>query len=373
MHADDLLGAWHRHVLELMPGVSLFDAHTHIGQNDPDGFKCTPDQLLAALEPAGSRAVVFAMHEPDGYRDANDWVIASAAASAGRLVPFCRVNPRSAARAEFERCLQAGAKGLKLHPRAEQFSMSEPEVRDLFELASSARVPVLIHAGRGIPALGEHALALAIDFPRVPVILAHAGICDLSWLAGRAREHPNLLFDTAWMSPPDLLALFMLVPPGQVLYATDLPYGSVAQSCIMAFRCALQAGLSGAAIESVAGGQLERLLAGEDPVDVGPAPGPPARGTDPLLGRIGFYLTWANALTSQGIDAVEMLDLARLACVVGDEAPQAALCRSISALVDLAAAAPLGEELQDRFVRFQLLASAGTLAATQEAGAPDGV
>jgi predicted TIM-barrel fold metal-dependent hydrolase len=373
VHADDLLGAWYRHVIELLPPVDLLDAHTHIGEHDPDGFRCLPEELIAALEPVGARAVVFPMHEPDGYPEANDWVMAAAAASEGRLTPFCRVNPRVDSRRELERCLGAGAKGLKLHPRAEGFSMGEPEVRDLFATASEARVPVLVHAGRGIPALGEHALALAVEFPRVPLILAHAGVSDLSWLAGHAQRQANLLFDTAWMSPPDLLALFALVPPGQVLYATDLPYGSSTGAGIMTFRCALQAGLGPQALEAVAGGQLARLLAGSEPLDCGAAPGAPERGGDPLLLRIVFYLAWACALTSQGIDALEMMDLARLACVVGEEAPQAELCRSISALVNLAAATPMGEERHERFARFQLLASGGTLAATPDVGAPAGV
>ena len=330
-----------------------------------------PPELIAALEPVGSRAVVFPMHEPDGYPEANDWVIAAAAASGGRLIPFCRVDPRAdAPHRELERCLGAGARGLKLHPRAEEFSLGAPEVRELFAVAGEAAVPVLVHAGRGIPALGEYALALAADFPHVPLILAHAGVCDLSWLAGQARRHANLYFDTAWMSPPDLLALFTLVAPGQVLYATDMPYGSPIQTGIMTFRCALQAGLGPKALEAVAGGQLSRLLEGEAPVDLGPAPGPPGHGNDPLLMRVVFYLAWASALTSQGLDAAEMMDLGRLACVVDDRAPQAALLTSISELIDLAVAAPIGEAMPDRFVRFQILATAGTLAATPDVGAP---
>ena len=39
---------------------ALFDAHTHIGDSDPDGARQTPEQLLAALEPVAARAVVFA-------------------------------------------------------------------------------------------------------------------------------------------------------------------------------------------------------------------------------------------------------------------------------------------------------------------------
>ena len=56
---------------------------------------------------------------------------------------------------EARRCLDAGAGGIKLHPRAEQFTLSEPAVRELVALAHEREVPVLIHAGRGIPALGR--------------------------------------------------------------------------------------------------------------------------------------------------------------------------------------------------------------------------
>ena len=32
------------------PGIELFDAHTHLGQNDPDGMRQTPEELLAGLQ-----------------------------------------------------------------------------------------------------------------------------------------------------------------------------------------------------------------------------------------------------------------------------------------------------------------------------------
>src|ERR687893_3153651 len=115
--------------------LPLFDAHTHIGANDPDGFSQTPEMLLASLERADARAAVFPMHEPDGYRAANDAVIGAAAGSGGRLVAYCRVNPHDDALAEATRALDAGARGIKLHPRAEQFGMDEPAVAELIALA----------------------------------------------------------------------------------------------------------------------------------------------------------------------------------------------------------------------------------------------
>src|SRR3990170_8557046 len=102
---------WSEQTLALLPAVTLFDAHTHIGVNDPDGFKCTAEELLATLAPTGSRAVVFPMQEPAGYPAANDHVLEAAAASDGTLVAFCRVDPRNGAAAEIRRCIAAGARG----------------------------------------------------------------------------------------------------------------------------------------------------------------------------------------------------------------------------------------------------------------------
>ena len=72
---------------------------------------------------ADSRAVVFPMHEPDGYPAANDAALAAAEASGGRLYAFARIDPKTSdAAAEARRCLDAGARGLKFHPRAERFA-----------------------------------------------------------------------------------------------------------------------------------------------------------------------------------------------------------------------------------------------------------
>jgi predicted TIM-barrel fold metal-dependent hydrolase len=269
MELGPLLEPWAEIVRDRVPGIELFDVHTHIGQNDPDGMRQSREELTAALELARARgAFVFPMHEPDGYRSANDAVLEAARESDGLLVPFCRVNPHDGALAEAERCLAAGARGIKLHPRAEGFTLDHPEVRSLITLAHERRLPVLIHAGRGIPALGLHAVALAGEFPDARVILAHAGICDLSWIWRVAPDHPNLLFDTAWWMPADLFTLFSLVPPGQILFASDAPYGTTAMAASFMLRTALQVGLSTEQIRSIASGQAVRIAAGETPATV---------------------------------------------------------------------------------------------------------
>ena len=334
MYEDDALRPWLNALMRSVPGLSLFDAHTHTGANDPDGFSCSVDELTAALELAGARGVVFTMHEPDGYPAANDRVLAEADASEGRLVAFCRVDPHRDAVAEAERCLERGARGIKLHPRAERFDFDHPGVEPLFALAGERRLPVMIHAGRGIPALGRHVLELAERHPGARPILAHAGLSDLAWIWRRLEDHPNVFFDSAWWTPSDLVALFRLVPPGRILWASDAPYGTPVQQAVLGLRAALEAGVSVEALRWLAGGQVERLVAGEEPIDAGRAPGGPELAGDLLLERVHAALVTAIGRMMAGDDGAEAIALTRLACEVGEDAPQAPVCRSVLALLD---------------------------------------
>jgi len=320
---------WLDRIVQDTGPLDLYDAHTHIGRNDPDGYKQTAEELVAALTSAPARGVVFPMHEPSGYRAANDAVLEAAAAAPGRLVAFCRVSPHDGALEEARRALDAGARGIKLHPRAERFAMDEPAVADLVALAHERHVPVLIHAGRGIPALGENTVRLAERHPRARLILAHAAISDLAWLWRVLPSHPNVLIDTAWWNPVDLVALFALAPPSSIVWASDSPYGRPVPSAVQALRCALQAGLTPAQVRGIAGGTLARVLDGGEPEDLGPPPGAPRRPLDPLLERAISHLTGAFARIVGEADATEPLGLARLSCAVGVEGPLAGVFAAV--------------------------------------------
>ena len=370
MDFGSLLRPWFEIVLDQVPGVELFDAHTHLGQNDPDGMKQTPEQLLETLALAGARgAFVFPMHEPDGYPPANDFVIRAAAESDGVLVPFCRIDPHADRPvAEAERSLAAGARGIKFHPRAEKFTLDHPEVRNLVALAHERRLPVLIHAGRGIPALGLHAVELAGDFPDARLILAHAGICDLSWIWRVAADHPNLLFDTAWWMPADLEALFSLVPPGQILFASDAPYGATPMSAAFMIRHALEVGLSGEQIRSITSEQSVRLAEGADLVPAGPAVGERERPPHVLLGRVSEFLMLGAIATMRGGDGTEMIALARLACDVPEEIDDAPVFAAIRALIDTHDQLHEADSTDRRRIAFLILAA--TCARTPEVPVP---
>ena len=356
-----------------MPSVEIFDAHTHIGQNDPDGFSSSLEELTESLAAAGARATVFAMHEPDGYPRANDSVIEDAKCSEGRLMPFCRLDPAREPLAEAERCLARGAVGLKLHPRAEDFALDTPSLEPVFAMADERRLPVLVHAGRGIPALGAHAVAVCERHPGLRLILAHAGICDLSWIWRAALDLPNLFFDTAWWSPSDLLALYALVPPGNIVFASDAPYSTPSFAAYMNLRYALQTGLSPEQIEIVFSRQLARIVAGEEPIDAGPAPGGALHDHDTLLERAYAFLLASIGQMFRGVEPDETLALTTLACKVSDDAPQAETCAAIVRLLELREQAP-PDDRPERFAHgIAYVVAAAGLARTPDVPMPGGL
>jgi hypothetical protein len=174
---------------------------------------------------------------------------------------------------------------------------------------------------------------LARRYPGARLILAHCGVSDLAWIWRELDGCPNLLFDTAWWNVADLLALFSLVPPGHILYASDMPYGHSVFNGLALLRCSEAVGLAPDVVAEMAGGQLIRLLAGEEPRDLGPAPGPPPHPQPPAAPRVVQHLTGAISRTMGGGDPTEPLALARLACDVPEDDPERPLLARIEMMI----------------------------------------
>src|SRR3954451_8854966 len=240
--------------MEIPPDADLYDVHTHLG-HDIDGMVGQYDELIAILDRYGfSRANVFCLDEHDrvpAFRAGNDRTLEFAERSEGRLVPFVRLDLTDEPMAEARRCLDRGARGIKLHPRAQKFLLDDERLTPVFEIAAERKVPILIHGGRGLPPIADHLARLVERYPAATLIIAHAGIADLSGLAGNFAGKAGVYFDTSVWSPIDLLSFFRLVPPEQILYASDYPYGLQPQSLINSLRTARSAGLQEAQIREL--------------------------------------------------------------------------------------------------------------------------
>jgi len=281
---------------ELPPDAYLFDAHTHLG-DDIDGSRGRYEELTEQLKRYGfAGAFVFCLDEPDrepGFCVPNDRTLAHAEHSSGQLVPFVRLDLTANPLDEARRALELGARGIKLHPRAQAFALDDERLGPIFQLARERGVPILIHGGRGLPPIAANLESLVRRNEGVQLIVAHAGIADMADLAGRLGGIPGVFFDTSVWSALDLLDLYRQVPPEQIVYASDYPYGRQPNSLLVSVRSARLSGFDDAQLRAMLGGTARGIVDGEQPK----MPTTPRGGdslTQPLtFARIHQYISMA--------------------------------------------------------------------------------
>jgi uncharacterized protein len=255
---------FNRELAVLRPeGGEVIDVHTHLGF-DEDGRALSVEELLAMMDESGvRRACVFPLHDPErhpAYRVPNDRVLAWAQQSGERLVPFCRLTPTETPVEEGTRALAAGARGIKLHPRAQAFTFDGDHTDQIFALAEEAQVPLLIHAGRGLPPIADGLADVIMRHPGLHVILAHAAITDMGTLTTRLADHPGVLYDTCCMFATDVLDLFSRVAPERVVFGSDPPYGHPLPGQYMALRVAAASGLDDGLRRLVLGDTVAQMV-----------------------------------------------------------------------------------------------------------------
>lgn len=173
----------------------------------------------------------------------NRWTLEAAAADP-TLIPFVGLDPSvmraSALRDELETCVEAGARGMKLHPIVQRLAPGTAVLWPVYELCQELRLPVLFHSGY----LGRSAWnALARPsafvevleaFPDLPVVLAHLGRGYYDEAVALAERFPQVGFDTCaaltsaevpWrLSDADAVALIRRLGVARVYFGSDYPW-----------------------------------------------------------------------------------------------------------------------------------------------------
>jgi predicted TIM-barrel fold metal-dependent hydrolase len=317
--AQELVAQWDEELNRELPArAAIFDAHVHLG-NDIDGMVGDYDELARMMDKYGiARAFMFCMDEPDrhpAFRAPNDRSLEYAARSDGRLIPFVRLDLAEEPIEEAVRCLDRGARGIKLHPRAQRFLLNDERLAPVFALAAERRVPILIHGGRGLPPIADDLARLVDAYPAAQLIIAHAGIADLDALTGHFAGKAGVFFDTSAWSPIDLLDFFRRASPEQVLYASDYPYGQQPSSLLIALRTARVAGLDDKQVRGMLAENANRIADGEPPLEPTEAKGSETFTQPMVLARIHQYLSMATPLLwTRQPDTVGVLGLALNAC-----------------------------------------------------------
>jgi uncharacterized protein len=310
-----LLSRYEDGVRDLMPAdADIFDAHVHLG-HDIDGQIGVYEELERINDASGtSRCFMFCMDEPDrhpAFRAPNDRTLEYAKRSEGRLIPFVRLDLTESPIEEAERCLDLGARGIKLHPRAQRFLLNDERLAPVFAIAAERRVPILIHGGRGLPPIADNLARLVDGYPDAMLIIAHAGIADLTGLAGRFGGRAGVYFDTSVWSAVDLLTFFHLVAPEQVLYASDYPYGRPPSSLLIAVRTARAAGFDDDQLRDMLAGSANRIARGESPKESSKPTGDGVLSQPMTMARIHQYLSMATPLLwMRQADSIGVIGLA---------------------------------------------------------------
>jgi predicted TIM-barrel fold metal-dependent hydrolase len=178
-------------------------------------------------------------------RVTNEQVLEFAAAHPDIALPFVSIDPMRGAEglAEARRLVATGqVRGLKLHPPLQQFWPNDRVAYPLYEIFAERKLPVLFHTGHsgmgtGMPGGGGIRLKygnpmpiddVAVDFPEMPIILAHPSFPWQDEAISIGLHKPTVYIDLSGWSPkyfsPTLVQYANTRLREKVLFGSDFPW-----------------------------------------------------------------------------------------------------------------------------------------------------
>jgi len=239
--------------------LTAIDVHVHLEtpkSNDADaaaakyfGDSGAPRDGAALADYYRSRkmaCVLFTVDERLTGRAhvSNEAVVELAQAHPDVIIPFASVDPTRGPEAvrQAKRLVAQGViRGLKLHPPLQQFAPNDRIAYPLYEVFAEARLPVLFHTGHsgigtGMPGGGGLRLKyghpmlvddVAVDFPDLPIILAHPSFPWQDEAISVCLHKPTVYIDLSGWSPkyfsPTLVQYANTLLKHKVLFGTDYP------------------------------------------------------------------------------------------------------------------------------------------------------
>jgi predicted TIM-barrel fold metal-dependent hydrolase len=207
----------------------------------------TVDDLAAYYRERNMAAVTFTIDEryapDDPARAAPLEIIERSGDHADVLIPFGSVDPARGAEAiaMAKRQIEAGAKGFKFHPSTQAFLPNDRSVYPVYEVIQEARLPALFHSGQTGVGAGTrggggirlaysnpiHLDDVAVDFPDMPIIIAHPSFPWQEEALSVATHKPQVYIDLSGWSPkyfaPILVQYANTLLKDKMLFGTDFP------------------------------------------------------------------------------------------------------------------------------------------------------
>jgi hypothetical protein len=210
----------------------------------------SPSELLRLMDREGvERAALINYVAPEvmGFdASVNDWIARYVAGHEDRLFSVGSVHPRhtadpggDAARLFDEKKIRM----IKIHPphqvlAANAYLQGVEGLARIYAAAEERRRPVMIHTGTSIFPGARNRFAdpmaaddVAVDFPKLPIILAHAGRpLYMETAVFLVRRHPNVHLDLSGIPPKKLLEYLPRLEElsERCLWGTDYPSPGIA-------------------------------------------------------------------------------------------------------------------------------------------------
>ena len=193
-------------------------------------------------------AVVFGVDSEAGTGEvpvSNEEIAEVAAAHPDVLIPFASIDPwkgKAGAAAARRLIADHGVRGFKFHPSMQAFFPNDRHAYVLYEAIAEAGLPALFHTGQsgigmGQPGGGGIRLKysnpmclddVAVDFPEMPIILAHPSMPWQDEAIAVALHKPQVYIDLSGWSPkyfpPQLVHHANTLLKHKVLFGSDYPF-----------------------------------------------------------------------------------------------------------------------------------------------------
>ena len=207
-------------------------------------FSRSPKAFLKHLDEIGiDRAVLINYVAPElmGFTpEVNEFVAKYCTVDSKRLIPCGSIHPRHTnnAQRDMEEIVRLGIGMIKVHPPHQLLFPNDylngvDELEVIYRVAEQNGIPVMVHTGTSIFPGARNKYGdpiyvddVAVDFPRLKILLAHGG--RPLWMQTAfflVRRHPNVYLDISGIPPKTLLKYFPRLEEiaGKTLFGTDWP------------------------------------------------------------------------------------------------------------------------------------------------------
>lgn len=209
-----------------------------------EGYSRSPKAFLKYLDRCGvDRAALINYVAPEvlGFTSAvNQFVADYVKEDPKRLIACGSVHPRHTRNilADVEHILRLGIRMIKIHPPHQLLYPNDyvhgvKELEIIYRAAEANGIPVMFHTGTSIFPGARNKFGdpiyvddVAIDFPKLRILLAHGGRplwMDTAFFL--IRRHPNVYLDISGIPPKKLLEYFPRLSEiaHKTLFGTDWP------------------------------------------------------------------------------------------------------------------------------------------------------